>query len=193
MANKFVEGKDWRNVAIALDAIVDTVTDGTEDATRDTERPVYLNDIRHIADDLNKLSDLSFYTGEQIDEKLADKMDADQGSANAGKLMEVGSDGTVEPSTAKASDFLLANQGAGNVGKVLAVDSDGGVITVPAGTAGTTTAGDVAYINGTGYTSGSVGAAMETAEGDITQLKSDFAELGLSVVDGKLCMTYTVA
>ena len=88
---------------------------------------------------------------------------------------------------------VASNWGAEKAGKVLGIGSDGGVVDLPAGTAGVTTAGDVAYVNGTGYTSGSAGAAMETMEGDVSQLKSDFAELGLSVVDGKLCMTYTVA
>lgn len=88
---------------------------------------------------------------------------------------------------------VASNQGAANAGKVLGVDTDGSVITVPTGEAGVTDAGDVAYVNGSGYTSGSAGAAMEAMEGDVTQLKSDFAKLGLSVVDGKLCMTYTVA
>lgn len=62
------------------------------------------------------------------------------------------------------------DQGTAAVGKVLAVGSDGKVTTVPAGTAGVTTAGDVAYVNGSGYTSGSAGAAMESMEADVTQL-----------------------
>ena len=68
---------------------------------------------------------------------------------------------------------VASNQGAANAGKVLGVDTDGSVITVPTGEAGVTDAGDVAYVNGSGYTSGSAGAAMETMEGDVTQLKSE--------------------
>lgn len=73
--------------------------------------------------------------------------------------------------------FAVSNQGSQNAGKIWAVGNNGDLTLVPAGTAGVATAGDVSYINGTGYTSGSVGAAMETAEGDITQLKSDIANI----------------
>lgn len=72
------------------------------------------------------------------------KLDSDQGSANAGKLMAVGNDGELAPesvygSTLEMSDTdstklntaisgkLNANQGAGNAGKFMKVGSDGAV------------------------------------------------------------------
>lgn len=63
-----------------------------------------------------------------------------------------------------------------------------GNVTSVAGKTGAVTldAGDVAFSDAATYSSGTVGNA-------VSQLKSDFAKLGLSVVDGKLCMTYTVA
>ena len=44
-------------------------------------------------------------------------------------------------------------------------------------------AGIVAYDSAETYSSGTVG-------GEISQLKSGFTDLGLSVVDGALCQTY---
>lgn len=46
------------------------------------------------------------------------------------------------------------------------------------------TAGDVSYNRETTYQAGTVGA-------ELTALKEDLTQLGLSVVDGKLCATYT--
>lgn len=63
-----------------------------------------------------------------------------------------------------------------------------GAVTSVAGKTGAVTldAGDVSYSDQTTYSEGTVGA-------ELASQKSDFAKLGLSVVDGKLCMTYTVA
>ena len=97
--------------------------------------------------------------------------------AIGGMIGEIGED---------VEDKLDANQGAANAGKIMGIDNDGNVVPVPGSQGGTPSAGDIPYSDQAAYDDGSVGKA-------VSQLKSDFAKLGLSVVDGKLCMTYTVA
>ena len=53
-----------------------------------------------------------------------------QGTANAGKIMAVGSDGKVAATTAA---YVSNNQGSGNAGKVLGIDSTGAVVPVAGG------------------------------------------------------------
>lgn len=88
---------------------------------------------------------------------------------------------------------VAANQGAENFGKILAVGEDGKVVPVNGSGAEVITADDVLYSGSTTYDEGTVGETLQETAADVSQLKSDFAKLGLSVVDGKLCMTYTVA
>lgn len=88
---------------------------------------------------------------------------------------------------------LKKNWGAENFGKILAVGESGDVQAVNGAGAEVITADDVLYSGTTTYDEGTVGETLKETAADVSQLKSDFAELGLSVVDGKLCMTYTVA
>lgn len=85
-----------------------------------------------------------------------------------------------------AAGKLDGNQGVENAGKIMGIDNGGNVVPVPGSQGGTPSAGDIPYSDQAAYDDGSVGKA-------VTQLNNDFAKLGLSVVDGKLCMTYTVA
>lgn len=79
---------------------------------------------------------------------------------------------------------VATNQGAANAGKVMGIDSEGNVVPVAGSQGGAPSAGDVSYSDQASYDDGTVGKA-------VTQLKSDFNALGLSVVNGKLCVTYT--
>ena len=115
---------------------------------------------------------------------LARSVASNQGSENEGKILGVGSDGTVAPLTYTPDDFVAANQGASNEGKIMAVSGTGEVIPVTSAEAAVATAGDVTYSDESTYSSGTVGA-------EVAQLKSGFNALGLSVVNGKLCQTYT--
>ena len=89
----------------------------------------------------------------KISTAIGEKLDSDQGSANAGKLMAVGNDGELAPesvygSTLEMSDSdstklntaisgkLNANQGSGNAGKFMKVGNDGALL--PAQVNGTT-------------------------------------------------------
>lgn len=85
---------------------------------------------------------------------------------------------------------VAANQGAENFGKILAVGEDGKVVPVNGSGAEVITADDVLYSGSTTYGEGTVGETLKETAADVSQLKSDFAKLGLSVVDGKLCQTF---
>lgn len=82
------------------------------------------------------------------------------------------------------------NQGSENEGKFLGISGTGEVIPIE-GDPTSATAGDVTYNPDATYSEGTVGAELQEIGPDVTQLKSDIADLGLSVVDGKLCVTYT--
>ena len=74
------------------------------------------------------------------------------------------------------------NQDSENEGKFLGISGTGEVIPIE-GDPTSATAGDIPYSDESTYSSGTVGA-------EVAQLKSAFAKLGLSVVDGMLCQTY---
>jgi len=82
-----------------------------------------------------------------------------------------------------AAQSVPANLGAANEGKVLAVSGTGAVIPVE-GDPSVATAGDVTYSDQATYSDGTVGK-------ELTTQKSEITALGLSVVDGALCQTYT--
>ena len=75
------------------------------------------------------------------------------------------------------------NQGSENEGKFLGISGTGEVIPIE-GDPTSATAGDITYSSTGTYTSGTVGA-------ELTAQKSQITALGLSVVDGALCQTYT--
>ena len=52
-------------------------------------------------------------------------------------------------------------------------------------------AGDIAYSDLQTYTDDTVGSSLQETREDVADLKSQINELGLSVADGKLCVTYT--
>lgn len=66
-----------------------------------------------------------------------------QGTANAGKIMAVGSDGKVAATTAA---YVASNQGSANQGKVLGINSTGDVVPVTGGGASIVTPAGVASV-----------------------------------------------
>lgn len=87
--------------------------------------------------------------------------------------------------------LVKRNQGAENYGKILAINEDGDVVPISGSGVEVITADDVLYSGSAEYDAGTVGETLKETSGEVSTLKSEIAALGLSVVDGKLCVTYT--
>lgn len=158
-----------------------------------------------------EIDDTLTQTGEAADAKavgdaLALKIDKNQGAANFGKALVVSASGNVVPGTAVAIDPTLTQanaaadakatgdklaeklniyQGTGYSGKALVVGNNGAI-----------TVGDAVAIDSTLTQSGAaadakaVGDELTDLNEDLMGLNTDFSNIGLSVVDGKLSITY---
>ncbi len=73
---------------------------------------------------------------------------------------------------------VAANQGAENFGKILAVGEDGKVVPVNGSGAEVITADDVLYSGSATYDEGTVGETLQETAADVSQLKSEIAQLG---------------